>query len=92
MTELLSLYTTSQVTSSHLALLKQGGGDVFEQWSVFLLLLIPHPQVSGLIISIPLNISQQCCILLGLLIPSDVDQFATCLNLAHMTDAYKFCV
>ncbi len=65
-TELLSLYTPSQGTSGHLAQVKRerGGGFVFEQWSVFLLLLIPHPQVSCLNILTPLDISQQCCILL----------------------------
>ncbi len=74
---------------------KRGGGFVYEQWSVFLLILIPHPQVSCLIILIPLSISQQYCILLGLPIQSDVDQSAnlpTYLNLAHMTDAYTSCV
>ncbi len=95
-TDLLSLYTPSQVTGGHLAQVKERGrGLVFEQWSVFLLLIIPHPQVSCQIISISLNISQQCCILLGLLTQSDVDQFAnlpTCSNSAHMTDAYTFCV
>ncbi len=65
------------MTGGHLALLQEqgGGGYVFEQRSVSLLLLIPHPQASGLIISIPLNISQHCCIPLGLLIQSDADPF-----------------
>ena len=72
------------------------GVYVCVQRSVFPLLLIPHPSF-GLICtnSFYFNISQQCCILLGLLIQSQADQSAHLpiyLSLACMTDAYIFCV
>ncbi len=54
--------------------------------------------ILSLVLSIPIfyfNISQQCCIPLGLLIQSQADQSAHLpiyLSLACMTDAYIFCV
>ena len=93
-----------QVTGGHLAQVTGGGGGgmggvyVCEQRSVFPLLLIPH--LWSLVLSMPIfifyfNISQQCCILLGLLIQSQVDPSADLpiySSLACMTDAYIFCV
>ena len=62
----------------------------------FLLLIIPRLLVFGLIYTnFYFNISQQCCILLGLLIQSQADQSANLpiyLSLACMTDACIFCV